>query len=112
MSQILYFKPSIDQPSHQILRSRYRVELSEIEEFHKYLEAKIDALDVNTLDSKRLPTHNENLNGRMIINLVRLNHECKVALSGHASAFQLYQLLEKKDLYFQFGAAGNLRRTF
>jgi hypothetical protein len=113
MSQILYFKPAIDQPAHKIQRSRYRIELLEIEQFHKYLEAKIDALGSDISDSPRLSTHHDSLNCRMIINLVRLNHECKAALSGHSSAAQLYQLLEKKDLYFQFGVSGNnLRKTF
>ena len=112
MSQILYFKPAIDQPSHQILRSRYRVELREIEQFHKYLEAKIDALSSDVSGASHCATGHDNLNGRMLVNLVRLNHECKIALSGHSSASQLYQLLEKKDLYFQFGVSSNLRKTF
>lgn len=111
MSEILYFTPTVEHSSQRILKSRYRIELREIEQFHKYLDAKIARLSSPTSEEadQDAPRYSAE---RMVHNLLRLNHECKVALSGRSTAPQLYQLLEKKDLYFQFGLSTSLRRTF
>ena len=97
MSNIIDFRQPDDRESKRCIGQRYRFELIEIAQFHHYLDYKLaedGAVTQNSDDYADRVKHHS---------LIKLRHECRAVLSGRTNPAQLYHLLEKKDLYFQFG---------